>query len=103
MQIVLDTNVLVSAILTPGGPAHRIIQIVLRGDLELCVDGRIVEEYKEVLTRRKFGLSRRETGLFLGSILETAQQVLATPVSEKLGIAIKNPREFLTWWAKQSE
>ncbi len=81
MRVVLDTNVLVSAVLTPGGLAHQVVQMVLRGDLQLCVDGRIVDEYREVLTRGKFGFPPRLTGMFLGSLLEEAQQVLPTPVS----------------------
>lgn len=80
MRVVLDTNVLVSAILTPGGSAHQVVQLVLRGDLQLCVDGRIVEEYREVLNRGEFKFSAQATGMFLGSLLEEAQQVFPTPV-----------------------
>lgn len=48
MKVVLDTNVLVSGILTPGGVCHRILELVRDGILVPCVDGRILEEYEAV-------------------------------------------------------
>lgn len=80
MRVVLDTNVLVSAVLTPGGSAHQVIQLVLRGDLQLCVDSRIVAEYREILARGKFGFSTSLIGEFLEALLEEAQEVLPGPL-----------------------
>ena len=77
IRVVLDTNVLVSAILTSGGPSHRVMELVLRGDLQLCVDSRIEEEYREVLARGKFSFPEREVGLLLEALLGNAQKVLA--------------------------
>jgi putative PIN family toxin of toxin-antitoxin system len=48
VRVVLDTNVLVSGILTPGGVCHRILELVRDGVLIPCVDGRILEEYEAV-------------------------------------------------------
>lgn len=80
MRVVLDTNVLVSAILTPGGSAHQVIQLVLRGDLQLCVDSRIVAEYREILVRSKFGFSPALVEEFLEALLEEAQEILPEPL-----------------------
>jgi putative PIN family toxin of toxin-antitoxin system len=52
--IVLDTNVLVSALITPFGNAARILDMVIRGDLRLLYDDRIILEFREVLLRPKF-------------------------------------------------
>ena len=54
MRIVLDTNVLVSGLLTPFGSSGEIVRMVFSGELILCIDARILSEYKEVLNRPKF-------------------------------------------------
>ena len=54
MRIVLDTNVLVSGLLSPYGPPGIIVDLVLNGDLTLCYDLRILQEYEDVLLRPTF-------------------------------------------------
>ena len=56
MRVVLDTNVLVSGLLTPSGPCGQIVELVLDGVLDLCVDGRILDEYEDVLRRPKLAI-----------------------------------------------
>ncbi len=52
---VLDTNVLVAALLSPNGPPGRLLDAVLQGSLQLALDDRIEAEYRAVLLRKKFG------------------------------------------------
>jgi putative PIN family toxin of toxin-antitoxin system len=52
--VVLDTNVVISGLITPFGNAARILDMVIRGDLRLLYDDRIISEYREVLLRPKF-------------------------------------------------
>ena len=54
MKIVLDTNVLISGLLTPFGSSGEILRIMFSGELALCLDARILAEYKDVLHRPKF-------------------------------------------------
>ena len=54
IKVVLDTNVVVSAFLTPTGKSASILQAVLRHDLDICFDAAILSEYEEVLSRPKF-------------------------------------------------
>ena len=54
MKIVLDTNVLISGIMNPRGCPGRIIDLLASGALELVVDDRILDEYTDVLGRKKF-------------------------------------------------
>ena len=54
MKVVLDTNVIVSGLLSPFGPPGEIIRMAASGVLELCYDARILSEYKNVLARKKF-------------------------------------------------
>lgn len=56
MRIVIDTNVLVSAVLK-GRQPREIIQFVIDNpNYEWIVSEEILAEYKEVLNRRKFNL-----------------------------------------------
>ncbi len=56
MKVVIDTNVLVSAVLKDKEPETVLLFIVTRPDIEWIVSPQILEEYKEVLSRKKFGL-----------------------------------------------
>ena len=57
MRVVLDTNVLVSALLTPTGKAAAILMGAATGKFRPCYDYKIFKEYQEVLSRDKFRLS----------------------------------------------
>lgn len=57
MKVIADTNVLVSAILQDKAPEEVILFIAKSPDIEWIVSPQILKEYKEVLSRKKFGLS----------------------------------------------
>jgi uncharacterized protein len=53
--VVLDTNVIVSAGIAPGGaPAKLIFDWVLKGKIQVAVGPVVVAEYREVVRRPKF-------------------------------------------------
>lgn len=62
---VVDTNELVSALLTPHGVSARVLEAVLTGDICLLVDARIVSEYRAVLARPKFGFAPEPVAVLL--------------------------------------
>ena len=80
MRIVLDTNVVVSAMLNPNGAPGAILRGVLDGRLRLLVDNRIVFEYADVLSRPKFRLDPYDVHAFLDFIEHEAEYVTAPPV-----------------------
>lgn len=55
-RVVLDTNVLVSALLVPGSAPADVLRRWRDGYWGLAVSGAILEEYGRVLRRAKFGL-----------------------------------------------
>ena len=57
MRVVVDTNILVSTLLTPAGTASRVVEHLLGGGHEWLVDTRILAEYSEVLSRPQFRFS----------------------------------------------
>jgi putative PIN family toxin of toxin-antitoxin system len=69
IRVVLDTNVLVSAILSPFGPPARILQLALaRADVELCLSGEVYAEYEDVLRRPRLHRSEAEIASILRAV-----------------------------------
>jgi len=56
MKVVLDTNVVVSAFLSPAGNCAVILQLALRHDtgVNIYFSSAVLAEYEEVLCRSKF-------------------------------------------------
>jgi putative PIN family toxin of toxin-antitoxin system len=56
MKVIIDTNVLISAAWRDKSPEAVVIWIASQTDWEWIVSHEILNEYKEVLRRKKFGL-----------------------------------------------
>lgn len=54
MRVILDTNIVVSAFLSPNGKPAVILGLVLSRSVEICINAAILSEYIEVLSRSKF-------------------------------------------------
>jgi putative PIN family toxin of toxin-antitoxin system len=53
-KIILDTNVIVSALISRSAPTQIVYECVLEQAVMLCLSDEIMEEYVEVLGRGKF-------------------------------------------------
>ena len=84
MIVVLDTNVLVSALLSPFGPAARILEMLIVGELRAALDDRILVEYRDVLARPKFGFDTEAVAELLDALQAEAVLVLAQPQPRSL-------------------
>ncbi|MBI5050879.1 MAG: putative toxin-antitoxin system toxin component, PIN family [Nitrospirae bacterium] len=84
MLIVLDTNILISALITPFGNSARIIDMVLLGELQVLYDDRILSEYREVLLRSKFGFEEKDVDELLAFIEAEGLKTTSTPINEAL-------------------
>ena len=84
MRIVLDTNVLVSALLTPHGPPARVLDLVLAGRLRMLVSDRIVDEYREVLLRPRFGFASDDVEALIAFFTDAGEWPSAAPISLSL-------------------
>lgn len=78
LRAVLDTNVIVSAALSPAGTPFRVQSAFLEGRWQLVASPEILEEYEAVLSRPKFRLSRGAVREALARLREAAD--LAFPV-----------------------
>lgn len=83
MFAVIDTNILVSSLMSRHGSPAKIISMVLRGELIPCYDSRIITEYKNVLARPKFGFSQAEISALLDWFEYIGFSVVAEPIDEK--------------------
>jgi putative PIN family toxin of toxin-antitoxin system len=69
IRVVLDTNILVSALLQPEGfPARAFLIALTSVTTQLCVSGDIYAEYEEVIRRPKFNRNEAVIELALGAI-----------------------------------
>ena len=82
MKVVVDTNILVSGLITAGGPCSQIIDLAVEGVLELFVDDRILGEYDSILHRPSLGIEAAEADEILSFIGTTAEPVAAVPLPE---------------------
>lgn len=86
MRVVIDTNVLVSAILRDRDPELVIQFIVDHIEFEWIVSPEILVEYKEVLSRRKFRLTQEVKDQWF-ELLDTF------PICVEVDIAIDFPTD----------
>ena len=70
MRVVLDTNVLISALLWHGR-AHELIPLLEEGSITLCSSKDAISELKKVLSRPKFQTKLDRLGLAISSLMES--------------------------------
>ena len=81
---VVDTNVLVSGLLSSQGPCAIIVQHILNGQLSLAFDKRIVDEYREVLSRTQFGFKQEDIDSLIAAMRLDGQEIYAFPLQISL-------------------
>ncbi|MDX8409406.1 MAG: putative toxin-antitoxin system toxin component, PIN family, partial [Mariprofundales bacterium] len=84
MRIVVDTNVLVSGLLTPFGVCGDTVRLITSGAITLCVDGRILFEYEAVLRRPHFRFAPTEIGILMAYLNAASEFHGAKPLSQAL-------------------
>jgi hypothetical protein len=75
-KIILDTNVIVSALISHSAPTQIVYECVLEQAIMLCLSDAILEEYVEVLARGKFSKMqgfRHNADVVLSKIRDLAQ------------------------------
>jgi putative PIN family toxin of toxin-antitoxin system len=102
-KVVFDTNVLVSALWTPGGNPAKIIALMPLGKILPCYTFPIMKEYREVLSRPRLKFSGTQTAellaLFewygLAVTAETSHIVMADESDRKFFDAAKTSGALL--------
>ncbi len=78
LNSVYDTNVLVSGTLIPGSLPSSLLSLALHGSVQLYLSPAILEEYREVLLRPKFGVHSDAVQTFLSDLQRAAIMVHPT-------------------------
>ncbi len=78
IRTVLDTNVVVSALLQPLGQPARVFLLALAGSIQLCVSGEVYAEYEDVIRRPRLRRSQHTIEGVLLAIRESAFWVRPT-------------------------
>ncbi len=79
---VIDTNVLVSAMLKYHSVTWQVANEALLGDIVPLLSDEIIAEYREVLAREKFSFNQEAVGILIDGIIERGIFIDALPVEE---------------------
>lgn len=82
MNIVLDTNILISAAWSPGRNASSILNAVFAKKFSVCYDYRILEEYNRVFHCPKFKFFEWEINAILEPLIKNGISVIADPIPD---------------------
>lgn len=82
MLIVLDTNVLVSGLINPFGAPARVLDQITLTTVRVAFDDRILDEYREVLSRPLFDFSPANVRALLDHIVLNGVHVVPEPMVE---------------------
>jgi len=81
VRAVLDTNVLVSALINPKGAPSKVVLLVLTGKVIPLLDERILYEYRIVLRREIFGFDPFQLDEYLAQIDNNGEFIAAAPLT----------------------
>jgi len=77
MLVVLDTNVVVSGLMSETGKPGRIIDLALENRFQVVYDDRILSEYEDVLARPELRIRPARARAVIAHIELTGQQIEA--------------------------
>ena len=78
LRVVLDTNILVSASLTPEGIPATILDLGLLSEFVIVISPAVLDEYRDVLARPKFDRAGARIANLLDGVVSVAQCVFPT-------------------------
>lgn len=84
MRAVLDTNVLVSALLSRSGTCAQILDLAVERHFAVCVDQRILDGYDRILHRPRLRIEAADASDVLEFMRVGASRVAAHPLRVEL-------------------
>lgn len=86
IYVVIDTNVIVSALITknPNAATTRVLELALMGEIVPLYDQDVLDEYLEVLTRKKFKLKEDSIQYIIKTITINGINTLRTSFLEDM-------------------
>ncbi len=77
MLVVIDTNILVRALWSKSGLPAKFVSLLFTGEIIACYDYRLLQEYRQVLAKEKFGFTKWEINSLIDWIVEQGISVIA--------------------------
>jgi putative PIN family toxin of toxin-antitoxin system len=81
MKVVIDTNVIVSALMSINGTPAKILSVILDGKIKVLYDTRIIHEYIDVLSERKFGFNMEMINGMINYFKSNGEYINVEPLS----------------------
>ncbi len=104
IRVTVDTNILVSASISEGNP-YKILRLAKEGKITLVISLDILKEFKDVISRPRFGFFETQINNVLKQIISISEIVISTtkinfvkadPADDKiLEAAVAGKSEFL--------
>lgn len=91
---VIDTNVLVSAMLKENSVPRKIINAVFNEKIIPLINKKILAEYKEVISRPKFKNTTQSIAFFLNGMREHGKFIDAKEYDEEM----PDPKDKIFYW-----
>ncbi len=93
VKIVVDTNIVISAALSPQGNPAKIIRLVRDNeDIQLYLNEVILAEYKKVLSYKRLNISEEEQQEALEAMQETGEMI--EPIKSDIILPDESDRIF---------
>jgi putative PIN family toxin of toxin-antitoxin system len=83
-RAVLDTNILVSALLSPAGNPAKIYRMFLSGTLDLIISADIFAEYEDVLHRPRLKILTADADRVLAAVRQYGETVCPVPSTNSM-------------------
>ncbi len=93
MQVVLDSDVLISALCSADENPASAVSACITGRCLLCYDARILREYEKVLRRPAFGFSDWQVKSLLTHLEKNGFSIVADPLPG-LSVSEEGDRKF---------
>jgi len=84
VKIVIDTNVLVSGLLSPRSASAEVLRLVVGGAVVPLYDARVLAEYRELLLDRQFKFNSAHALALLDVFEANGESVTALPLKNRL-------------------
>jgi uncharacterized protein len=101
IRVVLDTNIVVSALLQPLGSPAQVFLLAIGGSVQLCMSGNVYAEYEEVIPRPRLRRDPDVIAAALQTIHEKAHWVKPSgrvPIQMTTSsLNVRKPLERRTW------
>jgi putative PIN family toxin of toxin-antitoxin system len=92
IKVVLDTNVVVSALMSPDGNPAQILNMVFNGDIQVCHNEGMLVEYKDVLPRPSLKILPEKANRFLEILSEIGTSI--EPIVSTVQLPHESDRAF---------